>query len=400
MAGRWKRYGMIAGWWIALGAFVSGMFFGVVHGGANTWDFAIYLTAANALRHNPHAAIYSLSTIAATHSSYGGCAPVPHWGYLYQPLFAIILEPLTYLPCSAAAALWDVLNVAVMLACIIWLARRMGKRHGAGAILATVALCLLSVPLYNGLYYGQVHIITLGLCLAAASLMRRNHPRWAGATLAVGTFLKYLPALLLVYYLVRRQWAAAVGAAIVTPILALFELAIVGPATLRMSLSGGSGDLLSTLSMSMTATTPNEPYILSFLVIGACTVAYIVLLLRKRDNDTSDLGLSLGEAWAIGAMTFASPVVWYHYFTWLLPLSVVLLDTLWTMRARRARYWKLAGLIVLFAIAFVNVPSPSAVIAGVILWLIVTGMLLTKISLPVLSERRSPESIVVSASSR
>ncbi len=278
----WKRYRFLAGWGATTGAFIIGIGFTLTHAIAGGSDFAIYLTAANALRHDPHATIYSIATLANTHATYGGCAPRPGWGYLYQPLLALALTPLTLLPCGAATMLWLALNIGVLLWCIAWLVRRMGRRHGAGAALATAALCALALPVYEGLYYGQSHILILGVCLGAVSLMRRRHPRWAGALLALGAFLKYLPTLLLIYYLARRQWGAAIGAALATAALGLLELVIVGPATLYASVFGGSSDLLAHIPWSSANPLSYAPYAMSLLALAIYAVVTLALLRRGK----------------------------------------------------------------------------------------------------------------------
>lgn len=378
-AARWKRYGWLAGWGATLGAGAVGVGFTAAHNVAGRSDFSLYYTAANALRHNPHAAIYSLSTLAATHATYGGCAPMPGWSYLYQPIFALALMPLTLLPCGAATALWLAVSVLGGLACTAWLVRRAWQSGGAGAALLAGALCALALPIYEGLYYGQVHILILAICLGAVSLMRRGHPRWAGALLAAGAFLKYLPALLLLYYLARRRWEAALGAELAAAGLGLLELAIVGPATLWASVFGGSGALLANIPQIGASLISYQPYALSLLAL--VVVAGMALALVRspaRADDTRERGLSLGEAWAIAAMAFISPQTWYHYLTWVLPLAVVLLGAASRIASRRARRLTFAGLLVLCVGVFINVPWPDPHLMGLLLWLVGAGALLRR----------------------
>jgi hypothetical protein len=400
----WKRYAVVVGWSIGLGAFLWYLDVSVIYGAASRWDFAIYLTAANALRHDPHATIYSLSTLAATHAAYGSCAPPAGWGYLYQPIFALALVPLTFLPCGAATLLWNIFNVATMLACVGWLTRWTGQRYGPRAAAFTVALCALCLPIYNGLYFGQVHILLLAICLGAVSLLRRGHPRWAGALLAVGAFIKYLPVLLLFYYISRRHWGAALGAALATAGLGLLELAIVGPATLRASLVGGSANLFATPSVSVYNIWPYEGSLVSALALGICALVFLVLARwPARAAATIEPGLSIGEAWAIGAMAFASPVIWYHYFTWLLPSAVVLLMMAWRARAKSLGWLWLGGLAFLITGAFFNplsVAEDIESVAALCLWLACTVILLRQIGVPLPFAQRISERGAISQTAR
>lgn len=391
----WKRYRLLAGWGATHGLFIIGIGYTLTHTIAGSSDFGIYLTAANALRHDPHATIYALATLAKTHAAYGGCSPIPGWGYLYQPLLALALEPLTLLPCGAATTLWLLLNIGVLLACVAWLVRRMRQRHGPRAALATAALCALALPIYEGLYYGQTHLLILGVCLGAVSLMRRSHPRWAGALLALGAFLKYLPALLLLYYLARRQWSAAIGAALAAAVLGLLELVIVGPATLWASVFGGSSDLLSNIPRPGANPLSYQPYAISFLALAIFAVVTLALARWWRADDGAARGLSIGEAWAIGAMVFVSPQTWYHYLTWLMPTAVALLSVTLRIRNVRIRWPSLAGLAVLCALTFINVPEPPPLLMGLLLWLTSTGILLAQIGIPLPFARRRSEHVAV-----
>lgn len=114
-------------------------------------------------------------------------------------------------------------------------------------------------------------------------------------------------------------------------------------------------------------------------------------------------------------MTFASPAAWYVYFTWLLPVVVVLLDIALTRPAERARQWRLTGIAFLSVLAFISAPSESnipgtfafisvpslaAVFAALTLWLICTGLLLAQIGVPLPFVSRSRERVAMPLASK
>ncbi len=78
-------------------------------------------------------------------------------------------------------------------------------------------------------------------------------------------------------------------------------------------------------------------------------------------------------------MAFVSPQTWYHYLTWMLPAAVALLSATLGMRGARVRGAALAGLAILCALTFVNVPEPPPMLMGLLLWLVCTGVLLTQV---------------------
>src|SRR5690349_23024456 len=80
------------------------------------FDFRPYFAAALALRDNPSANIYDLHVLRAAALAHG--APPPVAIYLYPPLLAVLLLPLTLLPPPAAITAWTLLNLLLEPACI------------------------------------------------------------------------------------------------------------------------------------------------------------------------------------------------------------------------------------------------------------------------------------------
>ncbi|MGH2504666.1 MAG: hypothetical protein ACRDID_19325 [Ktedonobacterales bacterium] len=71
----WRRLGFAGAWLVVIAGFVGIAMIALFVVPQNDTDFSLYLSAADALRHNPHATIYAASTLSDTYAMYGGCHP-------------------------------------------------------------------------------------------------------------------------------------------------------------------------------------------------------------------------------------------------------------------------------------------------------------------------------------
>jgi alpha-1,2-mannosyltransferase len=171
--------------------------------GAQTWhkafrvdgnDLTSYLLSARALWDGQ--------------SPYGLDTPFP---YIYPLFLAFVLIPLAALPYGAAVVGWFAASVAALAAVLVEAAFRRipdgGRRSAELAIAGTVLITFNIIQ--NNLLNGQVNFFVLLCCVLAA---RARSQTAAGVWLGAGIAVKLMPAVLLVYFLVRRQFRAIVCA--------------------------------------------------------------------------------------------------------------------------------------------------------------------------------------------
>jgi Glycosyltransferase family 87 len=141
--------------------------------------------------------------------------------YLYPPLFAIVLRPLALLPYEWFVLLWEL----VVVGSFVLLLQRLGVRRRS----TWIAIGLLGVPIGWALSVAQAHVpMTL--------LMAIGQP-WS---IAIAANLKLFPALILLYWLGRRDWESAAAFLVWAALLALAQAVLA---------SGASVDYIKQLSV-------------------------------------------------------------------------------------------------------------------------------------------------------
>ncbi|HEX8032685.1 MAG TPA: glycosyltransferase family 87 protein, partial [Ktedonobacterales bacterium] len=227
----------------AIAYWVMGVFSAVITHSANS-DFLSYYTAALALRDDPRSNIFDLQVLrnaAAAHQS-----PPPSLLYLYPPLLAVILIPLTLLPYQTAFVAWTALSSAMWLGGTLVLMRwavallrgtstntASGERtkDSADITLFASAMTLFQsfafFPLLDGLFSSQVTALIFCLILLAMALFVRR-PELTGSLLAVAMWIKLYPMLVIGYYALARQYRVVVGAGITAMLLLAALVPLIG----------------------------------------------------------------------------------------------------------------------------------------------------------------------------
>ncbi len=139
--------------------------------------------------------------------------------YIYPPLLALLLRPLSLMPISAAAGTWLVLNGG-LLAAAAWLAARAAAsrldRFATNRLIAQAAILgslLLLIEIHSDLHLGQSDgLVVFALVLALNCLDER--PITAGLLLGLAGAVKYVALAYIPYLLLRRRWRAAGSSAV------------------------------------------------------------------------------------------------------------------------------------------------------------------------------------------
>ncbi|MGH2514314.1 MAG: glycosyltransferase 87 family protein [Ktedonobacterales bacterium] len=365
-------------------------------------DISVYYAAAAALRSHPGANIYDPTVLAAAARQHPGCVLWPGANYLYPPLLAVLLEPLTSLPYAQVAHYWLLGNLAlwaldtallVNWVLSVWAggdAEKPAQRQRARlwlrgepdrASLAAVAVVIASVlawPVLDGALMGQINLLLLLALLWAPALVRGDHEIAAGMLLAFATMLKLLPILLIIYYLARGRWRVVGGAALGLLALTGIVLLTAGPAVLldARAILLDSADVVRIGCNESLAQAPiwlavalGQPVTDAVLVLGKLLLALVALVFcaglamgwytrwrgvhgvgDENSGSGGDTNELLGYGWCVCAMILLSPLAWLHYNAWLLFPFILCLG--YDLRTRRVSAKLLALYAVTYAVLF------------------------------------------------
>ena len=131
------------------------------------------------------------------------------------PFLYVFLLPLAWLSFPIAKSIWLIINIVLVLAAILMLARIYLLPGNQKALIIFVLLALSLPQLISGIVIGQVvFLVFIGL-VACILLIKKEQWFWAGAVLILTLIKPHIVLLPLIYLLLymakRRQWKGWLG---------------------------------------------------------------------------------------------------------------------------------------------------------------------------------------------
>ncbi len=258
--------------------------------------------------------------------------------YIYPPTLADLMVPLTFLPHRAALIAWHILNLAMVAATAILLARMLGLLL-PGQIALVGALLFLFRPTLCCFYYGQAPVLLLFLSIAGFHFYRRGSPRWAGFFFALAIAIKLTPLVVVLPFLAWRQWKmlraialwclvllAALWAVNGTAALALYAGHVV-PSMMYRNIDMTNINLGTALQVFWYGSDRGSPIaglVLLSKILSVLVLAAAAWLSRSRRAES----LSLDHQLTILAVFLMiscciSPVSWLHAYTLSAPAMLI-----------------------------------------------------------------------------
>jgi hypothetical protein len=327
-------------------------------------DFYDYYFAAQVVHDNPHANLYAgamdgnpqlrsapIDNEIFAHAKSAGFDDIEL--YLYPPLLADLIAPLSQLPPRLAAALWRAFNLALVLASMLMLAR-MVRVPILSFEFVVLGLATYSFwPIHEALSQGQIAIVMLALWTIGIVAYCDGRMILSAAAFALATAFKVTPILILPLFLIwkDRRWIVSYLAISLGLVAAM--VAINGPQTMRVyatvvtAMGGGLPAMqnkslsslvawayygkLFTLS-SVHGVMAKPPRVLSVVaktVSGAFYLCCLFLAWRSRCRLDR---FAKAAAIAIFALVTAcvSPVSWRHGYT----VALIALAIFWVRALR------------------------------------------------------------------
>ena len=278
------------------------------------YDFAAYFDAAQRM--------LATGSPYQVHTLGGPFQPGPYGLYLYAPPLALLFVPLVAMGASTGLLVWLALRIALLVATCALLPIPRPWR------LVMFGVAALSAPFLVDLDLGNVSLI---VTFFAVVVWRWLDTPLGGLGLAASLPIRPTMGVIWIWWLIRRQWRAAMWTAIGLAAIALATLPFTGIdmwfqyLTVLRNVSNVMGvtrnlDLGSTaLSLGLTSEAGVVMLYLGYVVaIGAIAVSL------RRDREIS-------YAVTLMATLLLSPLLWDHYLTMLIVPAALL--------AARGRRW-------------------------------------------------------------
>lgn len=296
--------------------------------------------------------------------------------YVQTPIWAYSLQPLCkrtdFQAFERVFAVLEMLSFAGCIGLIAWFWTPSLFRPVP--IAAVIVALWFSQPFQYAMFLMQTHVLFLLLTLASLIFAERKRPGLAGLLLACAAAVKVTPAILVIYWLVRRQWKPALFTIAWSALLWAITVRIAGPqlaATYLATLHRVSNIvLLSQNNQSFAAwcvglvtanvdTTsfnvlplPAVVRIGSTLLTLACAIAGGLLdrRMQRQSLPIATLHSTVrpsraypGALLTLVAATAFAPISWTHYAIVLLAPAMVLGQAWLDLR----RWWTIAALTVI-----------------------------------------------------
>ena len=236
----------------------------------------------------------------------GPFQPGPAGLYLYSPVPALLMVPLTWLGLANATLVWLLLRLGLLFAtCLLMPVPRWVK-------LATLCVAVLSAQFLYDLNLGNVSLIVTFFAVVAW--------RWLDepiGALAVAASLTIRPTMAVIagWWALRRKWQMVAWVIIGAAAIFLATLPFMGLdpwlqfVTVLRNVSDTTG-VTRNLDLAATAATLGVPAQLAdlFLVGGYILALGAILLSLRRDRE-------IGFAVTLMASLLLAPLLWDHYLT-------------------------------------------------------------------------------------
>jgi hypothetical protein len=309
-------------WWIPLALVVVGVVFVLIawttilsaqHSAGWGYDFRAYYEAA--VRLMATGSPYQAETLG------GPFQPGPSGLYLYTPVPALLIVPLTWLDASAATVIWLFIRLGLVAGmCALMPVPRWVK-------LAMLGVSIVSYQFLIDLNLGNVSLIVTFFAVVAWRWLDKP---LSGLAIAASLTIRPTMGVIWVWWLIRRQWQAALWTVIGFGAIFLASLPFLGLnpwfefVTVLRNVSNVMGvphnlDFGSmALSLGLTSTAGFALELAGYaLAIGA------MLLSLRRDRE-------IGFAVTLMASLLLTPLLWDHYLT-----NLVVPGALLAARGRR-----------------------------------------------------------------
>lgn len=322
-------------------------------------DGLVYALSEGVFSQTPEAWLPTLQAMGAPDS--------PAFPYIYPPLWALLVAPLTkLLSFQQFFDLFGLLHAAALAGAMVLARRSLIALPGAlpPLLLTTILLiaAFLTYPVATAVFFNQPTAITTALTLLALDRLLSNRPDQAGMALALAAAIKLTPAAFVLVFVLDRNWRALMAFTVTAAVLVTLNIVLAPDLTRSfvqalphlgehstltrintsllpaLFMAGSWGGFLPQVPTNLTGILigPNGapfPPILALIPKIAALIALIAGYVALRPATAPDQrGLRLaGATLLIGIIVpMFGPLGWQHYYIiplFLLPMLAPALST-------------------------------------------------------------------------
>lgn len=246
--------------------------------------------------------------------------------FIYPPFAALVLTPLVLLPWTASWLALFALSLVSLAVTLYVVALRMwpagGRSGAAAAASAALPLAVVLEPVLQTFEFGQVNLVLMALVAVDCLVERTRWPR--GLLVGLAAAIKLTPAVFVLYFLLRRDFRAAVVAAVATAAATGIGFLVDADASVRYWFGGPAAGVSGspfytneTVQAVLARLGADGPLLtLGWLLVSVGLLALLVPVVRRADP-----ALALVAVAGFGLLV--SPTSWSHHWVWVAPTLVV-----------------------------------------------------------------------------
>lgn len=280
--------------------------------------------------------------------------------FIYPPFAALALGPFAWMALHAAQIGFFALSTLALGITLYLVARRAWGSGGTEVVLWATAcalpLGLLLEPVHSTLDFGQVNMVLMVLVAADCLPQRTRWPR--GVLIGIAAAIKLTPAAFVLYFLVRRDYRAALTAAITGAVATGIAFAVMPHESMKYWFGGlGNVDGLSGSAFRTNQSiqgvlarfqVPEPAFTVLWGLLSLALLALVVLAMRRAFDDPA-LALAFNAVFTL----LVSPISWSHHWVWIAPAVLGAIGVAGRLPRRTAMIWYavIATTAVLFVLA-------------------------------------------------
>ena len=311
--------------------------------------------------------------------------------FVYPPIVIVFFLPFSLLSYVLAQKLWVGVSIVLLIASVFLLLRSYKQQVLSLRSASIFILVFLAFPTKFTLGMGQVNMVIVFLLSLCFYYLLKGKQKLVGIFLAFSVAIKLFPGLLLLYFIIKKQWIilisflitilsiSVVCYVVVGPKLISYFIFIVLPSLLTSWKSDYYNQAFSGFLAREITHLPARELLQMGGTIFAMAISLIAVFLHRKNKDLVPLSFSVMITTSLLFNAFS----WQHHFVFLLvPYSA----TYFFIQHKKNYYYCLFILLLSYICVAINVKNPTELIpilqshvfyGGCLLWLLQLYLLIT-----------------------